>query len=205
MQRSFLSFLYWQSGVMEDSSGSNGRGGGHREETAQGEKCEPLAPVAAQSERQPMWKSLTVNSPLRWAWSRGNASQSPACSPTWEQLQSPSASSSWRLPEGSAPHPSISGEKFLCHEWGISVLEAICVNRSHSLFRPTDTGKGRGSGGGFQSAKLSMHSRDDFNYDLSQILLINRAREHLCHFSSAFSNSLHWSTDAEKCHVMFMM
>lgn len=60
-----------------------------------GEKCELLAPVAAQPQRLPMWKGPTVNSPLRWAQSRGNASQSPACSPTWEQLQPPSASSSW--------------------------------------------------------------------------------------------------------------
>ena len=41
-----------------------------------GEKCEPLALVASQSERLPVWKGLVVKSPLRWAWSRGTASQS---------------------------------------------------------------------------------------------------------------------------------
>lgn len=103
----------------------------HREEIAQGEKCEPLAPVAAQSERLPMWKGLTVNSPLRWAWSRGNASQSPACSPTWEQLQPPSASSSWRLPEGSASHPSsFKSEVPLLRQRGFSLFDEISENPS---------------------------------------------------------------------------
>lgn len=78
---------------------------------SKGEECEPLAPFAVQSERLPMWRALAVNSPLRWAWSRGNASQSPACVPTWEQLQPPSASSSWWLPEGNTLHPSISEER----------------------------------------------------------------------------------------------
>lgn len=112
----FSLLLLSQRHVLEHSSGSNEGEKRHREETAQGEKCEPLALVAAQSERLPMWKGPAVNSPLRWAWSRGNASQSPACSPTWEQLQPPSASSSWWLPEGSALHPSISGERLLCYD-----------------------------------------------------------------------------------------
>ncbi|KAK5874508.1 hypothetical protein PBY51_019447 [Eleginops maclovinus] len=42
--------------LLEHSSGSNEGEKRHREETATGEKCEPLALVAAQSQRLPMWK-----------------------------------------------------------------------------------------------------------------------------------------------------
>lgn len=122
----------------EHSSVSNGAQGGNNT----GKKCELLAPVAAQSERLPMWKGLAVNSPLRWAWSRGNASQSPVCSPTWEQLQPPSASSSWWLPEGSTLHPSISGERLLCYDRegfqglmkSVGLLPWLSVNMRACLF-----------------------------------------------------------------------
>lgn len=116
MLSSLSLLLFLQRSVLGHISGSNEGEKRHSEETAQGEKCEPLAPAEAQSERPPMWKGLAVNSLLRWAWSRGNASQSPAWSPTWEQLQPPSASSSWWLPEGSTLHPSISGEMLLCYD-----------------------------------------------------------------------------------------
>lgn len=51
----------------------------HSEEAELGKKCEYFGLVAAQSDRLPMWKGLTVNPPLSQAWSWGNASQSPAC------------------------------------------------------------------------------------------------------------------------------
>lgn len=55
------------------------------EETVRGKKSEPLAPAVAQSEACCQHgKGLAVNSQLRWAQSTGTASQSPACSPTWE-------------------------------------------------------------------------------------------------------------------------
>lgn len=168
---------------------------------AEGEKCEPLAPVAAQSERLPMQKGLTVNSPLRWAWSRGNVSRSPAGSPTWEQLQPPSASSSWWLPEESARHPSISGERerFVvteCEGWMKSArLLFLSVNMCMSfLVKYTLT---QGGGDTTQSAKYTSH-----------IILVRfqpdppsyQGMEHLCQASSA---PCVWSTDAVKANVMF--
>lgn len=189
----------------------------HREEIAQGEKCEPLAPVAAQSERLPMWKGLTVNSPLRWAWSRGNASQSPACSPTWEQLQPPSASSSWRLPEGSASHPSsLKSEAPLLRQRGFSLFDEISENPSLVCIQYMRACLHCWNAHWHRKKKRKKHSQHIFLYtseiilirvghnwskqspDFSQILPVNGACEHLCQVSSALSNSLCWSADAVK-------
>lgn len=105
-----------QLSILQRSSSSNDGEKRHGEETVQGEKCELLAVVAAHFNRLPMWKDLTVSSPLRWAWSRGNTIQSPARSPTCEQLQAPSARASWWLPKGSALHPSISDMQLHCFD-----------------------------------------------------------------------------------------
>lgn len=138
----FICSLSEQRSILEHSLGSNEGEKRRREETAQGEKREPLAPAAALSERLPMWKGLAVNPPLRRDSPRGNASQSPAGSPTWKQLRCPSASSSWWLPEGSAPLPSISGERLVCCDRGgfqglmksVGLLPWLSINMRAHLF-----------------------------------------------------------------------
>lgn len=165
-----------------------------------------------------MWKGPAVNSPMRLAWSRGNVSQSPTCFPTWEQLQPPSASSSWWLPEGSALHPSISGERLLCCDRqefqglmkSVGLLSWLSVNMHACLFwwsAHWHRKKNKKNMDTQQSAHFSLHSREDLN---QAMVLIGLSRAHITvksfqlmvhvntffRFLQAFSNSLCWSTDA---------
>lgn len=114
---SFLSFLRRRAPWGQFRFKGGGVGG--VEEMAHGgrSECEPLALCSLPSLRCCQGKKA-------WLWiphwdglaPGGMRANLQPCSPTWEQLQPPSASPSWRLPEESVCHPFISeGEAgFLC-------------------------------------------------------------------------------------------
>lgn len=147
-----------------------------------------------------------MNSPLRLARSRGNASQSPACSPTWEQLQPPSASPSWRLPEESVRHPFISGKRLCCF---VMTERSFGFSRIHQETSPcleiradlssgeihTDTLKQRNTPG----QQIALNAPNEIiliragykqRHRSGQSLLDNRTLKHLFILFSAFYKQL---------------